>query len=162
MAVDMFLKFDPEIKSNATQKDHKDWLEVLSFSWGEAVATAGGVGGGGRAGRGSMGEVHFSMRTSKASPEIMLGCAVGTHYKWVQFDRLRGGGEGTIETIIKVEDVLISGYNISGSEGGEATETCTLNFSRISYKFQPYDERTGKPVGGPVETKYDLREQKKV
>ena len=162
MAVDMFLKFDPEIKANATEKGHAGWIEVLSYSWGEAVPTAGGAGGGGRAGKVNMQDFHFTIRTSKASPEIFLSCATGKHFKSVQFDRLRGSGEGSIETIWKLEDVLISGYNVGGSEGGETQESCTLNFSLIGYKFQPYDERTGKVDGGPVETKYDYRKQQKV
>ncbi|HZN62470.1 MAG TPA: type VI secretion system tube protein Hcp [Planctomycetota bacterium] len=162
MAVDMFLKFDPAIAGSATQKDHKDWIEVLSWSWGEAVPTAGGVGGGGRAGKVSMQDFSFQTRTTKASPYLMLNCATGEHFKSVQFDRLRGSGEGLVETTWKLEDVLISSFQISGSEGAESAESWTLNFSKIGFKFQPIDERTGKVVGGPIETKYDLREQKKV
>src|SRR5262245_1554634 len=128
MAVDMFVKFDPEIKGSATQKDHQGWIEVLSFSWGEAVQSAGGVGGGGREGKVVMQDFAFTTRTTKASPMFMIHCATGEHFKSVQFDRLRGSGEGTVETTWKLEDVLISSYQISGSEGGESMDSFTINF----------------------------------
>lgn len=158
---DMFLKFDPPIASGAGQGNHKDWIEIMSFSWGEAVGGGGQAGSELRAGGVAASDFTFSTKAvTKASPELFYKCATGAHFNGVQFERVRGGGLGSLETTIKLTDVLISSYQVGGTQGGDWGETFTLNFSKMSYKFQSFDARSGKALGGAVETTFDMREQK--
>lgn len=78
MAVDYFLKIDG-IEGESRDAKHKSEIELGSFSWGETAATAPGGGGGGGAGKVSMQDFVATMRTSKASPALLLACASGQH-----------------------------------------------------------------------------------
>ncbi|MDP1804754.1 MAG: type VI secretion system tube protein Hcp, partial [Acidimicrobiales bacterium] len=82
MAVDMFLKLDG-INGESRDSKHKGEIEIESFSWGASnsgsAAHAGGAGGG--AGKGSMQDVSFVTRGSKASPQLFLAGASGQHLR---------------------------------------------------------------------------------
>ena len=77
MAVDMFLKLDG-IDGDSTHEQHKDEIEILSFSWGLTTGRSA-VGAGIGAGRVQNHDITFVSHTDSASPKLMLACASGQH-----------------------------------------------------------------------------------
>ncbi len=59
---------------------------------------------------------------------------------------------------INMSDVLLSSYQQGGSEGGVPTDTFSLNFAKIEFKYYPADKSGA--LGGPVAGGWDLKENK--
>ena len=80
MASDFHIKFDG-VEGEATHKDHKGEIELLSWSW-EVTQTAGAATGGGSGrGKATPGEFVISHVYDKASPVLAKHCAAGKHFK---------------------------------------------------------------------------------
>ena len=80
MAVDYFLNLGT-VEGESADHKHKGEIDLQSWSFGATNAGSFSMGGGGGAGKVSMQDFHFVMRTSKASPKLMLACATGEHIK---------------------------------------------------------------------------------
>jgi len=142
-AVDYFLKLD-SIDGESLDRDRKDWIEVLSFSWGASNSGTGSVGGGAGAGKVSLQDFHFTANFSKASPALFLSCATGKHLKDATLIG-RNAQTGNVEFIkIRLSDVLISSYQTGGSgDGGLPTDQFSLNFAKIEYGGETFDVTDG-------------------
>ena len=159
-AYDCFLRVDG-IPGESTDDKHKDWIQILSYSFGETQATVR-AGGGATAERVTMQDFKFTMATSKASPMLFLTCANGRHIKEVRLEVLRAGGDKTKFMEIKFEDVLVKSFvNLgnSGSTIGVPMEEISLSFGRIkiTYTMQKRADGSG---GGQVEAGWDVQSNK--
>src|SRR4030095_4207187 len=91
MSSDSHIKFDG-VDGEATHKDHKGEIEVLSWSWGvqQHSSLAGGGSGKGKAEPGSLSFVHLY---DKASPVLAKHCVSGKHFATMALTA-RKAGEG--------------------------------------------------------------------
>lgn len=155
--VDYFLKVD-DIDGESTNDRHKNEIEIESFSWGATQSGTGASGGG--AGKVSFQDIHFTMKTGKASPKLMLACATGEHIKEVVLTGEVSGKKGQKFLEIKMEDVLISSFQQGSSSGEYPTESVSMNFAKIVFTYYPVspDGSLGTPVSGG----WDIKENKKV
>ncbi len=79
MPTDIFMKIR-DIQGESRDKDHKDEIEVLSWSWGLSNQVASpSPGGGAGAGKTKFQDISFTHLVDKASPNLMLSCASGKH-----------------------------------------------------------------------------------
>ena len=147
MAFDAFLKIGG-IEGDSEQKGHPGEIEVASFSWGETQTGNLGSGGGGGAGKVQMQDFHFTMTTSKASPVLMTSCASGKHFPTATLSCRKAGSLPQDFIVIKMNDVLISGYSIGGaSDDGDPTDQVSLSFVKIDFLFRETNEK-GETIGG--------------
>jgi type VI secretion system secreted protein Hcp len=160
MSADFFLKLDG-IKGESKDDKHKDEIDVQAWSWGESNAGSSSFGGGGGAGKVSMQDFNFSMSMNKATPELMLYCAIGKPIKTATLvARKAGGGQQEFLTI-KMSDVLVSSYQTGGSAGsGIPIESISLNFAKIEYEYKP--QKPDGSLDSAVKAGYDLKANKKV
>lgn len=157
---DFYLKID-EIEGESKDDKHKNWIDVLSWSWGESNAGAHSMGGGGGAGKVSMQDFNFVMTVNKATPKLMLACATGKHIKDATLVARKAGGKQEMYLTIKMSDVLVSSYQTGGSTGsGLPTEQLSLNFSKIEYEYRP--QKPDGSMDSPVKVGYDIKANKKV
>ncbi|WP_415280610.1 Hcp family type VI secretion system effector [Candidatus Nitrososphaera sp. FF02] len=157
--VDYFLKVDG-IDGESTNDRHKNEIEIESFSWGATQSGTGASGGGGGAGKVSFQDIHFTIKTSKASPKLMLACATGEHIKEVVLTGEVSGKKGQKFLEIKMEDVLISSFQQGGSSGEYPTESISMNFSKIVFTYYPVNPDGS--LGTPVSGGWDIKENKEV
>lgn len=157
-AVDYFLKIDG-IEGESTDDKHKGQIDVLSFSWGASNAGSTGAGGGGGAGKVQFQDIHFTTTMNKASPKLMLACATGEHIKEVVLTGQLSGKRGQQFLEIKLTDVLVTSYQSGGSSGEVPTDSFSLNFSKIEFKYQPLnkDGSLGTAVTGGWDIKENVR-----
>jgi len=162
MAVDYFLKFEgPAIDGESTDDKHKNEIDVLSWSWGESQQGTRGAGGGGGAGKVSMQDAHFTKASDKATPKLMLACADGQHIKKATLTCRKAGGEQQEFLIITLSDVLVSGYQISGSRGDVVPmEQVSLNYAKIELSYKP--QKADGSLDAAVKAGYDLALNKKI
>lgn len=146
-ASDMFLKIG-DIKGESVDDKHKDWIEVLSWSWGTSTGT-------GKTKRGAVPAVCvqdmvLTKNVDSSSPELIMNGVLGQTVKEATLT-MRKAGKGQQEfLVIKMQDVLVSSYQTGGSAGSEAQlmDQLVLHFSAIQGEYRPQkpDGSLGTPV----------------
>ena len=119
LAVSAFLKVDG-IPGESTDDKHKDWIEVITWSFGDSqpAATSHSAGGARSAERANMQDFKITMRTNKASPKLFGACAKGDHIKEVKLEVCRSTGDKQKFLKIKLTDAIVSSFVSLGSSGG--------------------------------------------
>jgi type VI secretion system secreted protein Hcp len=153
-AVDYFLKIDG-IKGESQDKNHKDEIDVTSFSWGMAQQGTASKGGGMGAGKIAVTDMRIVKEVDAASPKLFDACFTGKHIPTAQITCRKAGGSAIEYWIVKFTDLLISSVHQRPPElvgrpdtgAGESKagllpeEVITINYSayEASYKGQQAD-----------------------
>jgi len=157
MAADIFAKIG-DIKGESLDSKHKDEVEVLSWFWG--VSQSGSItGSGGGEGKASFNDFNFTHRIDKASPSLLKACATGNHIKEATIT-VRKAGKGQQEfLIIKMNDVIITSVNPSGSGEAAATaESVALQFAKVALEYKP--QKADGSLDAALFFKYDIKANK--
>ena len=161
-ATEYFLALDG-IKGESKAVGHIDEIDLESFGWGEfAAGGGGGGGGGGGAGKVTMQDVHVVARLSKASPALMLACAQRKHLKTAILTARRAGPAKQDFLVLRFDDVVITSYNVSGSEadGGPPTDQVSFAFARIRLEYRP--QKQDGSLGPVVKAGWDAKQNKAI
>lgn len=147
MSIDCHIKFDG-VEGEATHKDHKGEIEVLSWSWGVSNASGAVSGGGSGKGKAQAQEFHFVHNYDKASPVLAKQCTSGKHFKEVVMTG-RKAGEGQKDFLkVTMKEVFVSSVQPGGSSGGDIVEQISLSYKDIEFAYKPQDDKGG--LGGEV------------
>jgi type VI secretion system secreted protein Hcp len=160
MAADIFAKIG-DIKGESLDSKHKDEVEVRSWSWGVSQSGSIAQGSGGGEGKASFNDFNFTHKIDKASPSLMKACATGNHIKEATIT-VRKAGKGQQEfLIIKMNDIIITSVNPSGSGEGAATtaESVALQFAKVALEYKP--QKTDGSLDAGLIFKYDIKANKK-
>ncbi len=132
MAVDMFLKLDG-IKGESLDATHKDWISVLSYSWGVANSASAAPR---RRGTPDATSLSVNVYTSKASLPLFNHCCTGAHIKQGMITARKAGEAQKDFLQIGLTDIVITSYH-SGSSGVEdlPVETIHLDFAKIQVTY---------------------------
>jgi len=160
VAVDMFMKIDG---ANGESKDsnHKNWSDIISFSWGATqpgnMASGGGLG----AGKASFNDLHVVARIDKAAPAVMKHCASGKHLGKIELSVCKAGGQQVEYSKITLEDVLVSSVQLSGELNSESV---VVNFAfqaaKVKQQYWEQTEQGGK--GAESLVAWDIKQNKEV
>ena len=162
MAQDIFIKLS-DVKGEAQDKDHKDQIDVLAWSWGMTQSGSMHVGGGGGSGKVSVQDLSFTKYLDKSSPVLMQYCASGKQFKEALLTMRKAGGDKPLEYLkIKMTDVIVTSIS-SGASGGEdqLTENVTPNFEKVETDYQQ-QKPDGSKEGGPVKFGWDIAADVKI
>lgn len=159
MAVDMFMKFKPEVKGESSDKVHKESIDVLAWSWGLSQTGSMHVGTGGGSGKVNVQDLSFTKYVDKSSPTLMLALCQGKHFDTVNLIVRKAGGESPLEYIkVELKGVIVSSISTGGSGGEDRlTENVTLNFAEVKYSYQPQDNK-GAKQGGEISANFNIAE----
>lgn len=160
MSVDMFMKIDGA-SGESRDANHKNWTDIISFSWGATqpgnMASGGGLG----AGKASFNDLHVVARIDKAAPAVMKHCASGKHLSKIELSVCKAGGQQVEYTKITLEDVLVSSVQLSGEMNSEAV---TVNFAfqaaKVKQQYWEQTEQGGK--GAESLVAWDIKQNKEV
>jgi type VI secretion system secreted protein Hcp len=130
-ATDYFLKMEG-VEGESKDKDHKDWVDILSWSWGEPGSRANR-----RAPTGSgAGTLTIVKPVDKASPRLSDACTSGRSLGRVVVEARTGG---TVTAYI-LDDTTVRSCS-SDSSGGASddrpTENISLNFGKVESSTRP-------------------------
>ena len=158
MAADIFAKIGG-IKGESLDDKHKDEVEVLSWSWGVSQSGTLQSGGGGGAGKANFNDFNFTHHVDKASPVLLKACATGEHIKEATIT-VRKAGKGQQEfLIIKMNDVLITSVNPSGSGDTAAmAESVAMQFAKVDLEYKP--RKADGSLDAGLHFKYDIKGDK--
>jgi type VI secretion system secreted protein Hcp len=145
MSADFHIKFDG-VEGEATHKDHKGEIQVLSWSWDVSNSSGAAAGGGSGRGKAEPGSFNFMHLYDKASPNLAKKCAQGVHFKEVKMTARKSGETQVDFLVITMKEVFITHVAPSGSSGGDVNEAVAMSYKEIGFDYKPQDE-TGKMVG---------------
>lgn len=130
-AFDAFLKIEG-IDGESADKDHKNEIDVLSFSFGVNNPSSGTPSGGG-GGRATAEDFTFSHLIDKASPNLFLACATGKHINRATLTLRKGGNSKGEYLVVKMDDVFISSVapHFNKAEGDLPTENVSFNYQKV-------------------------------
>ena len=160
MAAGAFLKIEG-IKGESTDSKHAGAIDVEAFSWGVSQSGSASVGGGGGAGKASFSDFSFFTKSTTASPQLVLACASGKHFKEAVFTARRPGAAAVEFLKITFTDVLISSYQESGSSGDDGPgDSVSFNFAKIKFEFTATGAKG--TSGARASAAWDLKANKKI
>jgi type VI secretion system secreted protein Hcp len=143
---DTHIKFDG-VDGEALHKDHKGEIEVLSWAWNIANASALGGGGSGR-GKASLGDFNFVHNYDKASPVLSKKCAEGEHFPTVVATARKSGGGQKDFLKVTMKEVFITSVSPAHSQGGDLIENVSMSYGFIEFAYKPQDDKGA--LGGEV------------
>lgn len=135
MASNMYLNCE-SIKGESTDKNHKDWIEVLSFSHGLSQPISGASAtGGSRAARADFAPFVVTKYVDKASIDLNLSCAKGTHIDKVVLEICQETDEQICYLKYELENVMIQSVLIDGASSERPHETVAFVYAKISWTY---------------------------
>lgn len=161
MAGNMFIKIG-DINGESTDSSHANEIQVLSWShsFNQPTSPTRSSAGGGTVEQANHADFSFTKYIDSSTDDILKACWSGAHIEKGMFSCYRADGNNKAIKYLEVnfEDIIISNYSIGGGTGDIPTETVTLSYGIIEYKYIPQKEVDGKADGAqPV--KHDLIKQ---
>ena len=147
------------IAGESKEAKHKDWIDVLSWSFGESNPGTMAAGGGAGAGKVQMSDFNFMKATSKASPKLFLACAQGQRMKEAKLSAVKTGAMQQEYLSWTFSDVLISSYQTTGSGGDISMDSVSLAFAKVQVEYKP--QNPDGSLGTPVVAGWDVMANKK-
>ena len=158
MALDTFARIDG-IKGESKDAQHKDEIEVLSWSWGVSQSGTMSHGGGGGAGKASFQDFTFTHHIDKASPLLLKACATGQHIKDATITVRKTGKNPIDYLVIKLTDVLVTNVSLGlAAEAAVTDESVSLQFAKVDFEYKAQKADGSLDVG--LHFKYDLKANK--
>lgn len=150
----IYLNYDG-IEGEATHSDHTKWIDVMSLSWGvgRGISTPSGATNNREASEPSVSEVSIVKMFDAASPKLFTESCTGNQGKTVKIDLVTTGSPGVTYCTYTLTNALVSSYSVS-SGGDRPTESVSISFTKIEFKFTPYGDDN--KAGTPVSVGYDL------
>jgi type VI secretion system secreted protein Hcp len=161
---DIYVKFTkPDIKGESSDKDHKDWLEVSSWSHDirQPNSATASSSGGHTAERCEHGEMIFTKDIDLVSPMLYQHCSGGTTIDEVTIDFMRADGDGKRVKYLecKIKHAMISRVSPSVVGEGLPTETFALKYAAIQWKY--VQQKIGGGQGGTSQGAWSLTKNDK-
>jgi type VI secretion system secreted protein Hcp len=139
MAESMWIKI-PDCKGEATDADHKDEIDIDSYSWGMVHPIDPG-GTGQSAGESTASQLVVSKTVCKATPNLMKFCMNAKSFGEVLLT-CRKRGENPIEYMkITMKNTVVASVQDSGSaDGAPAHESVSFAFTAVKVEYTPQKE----------------------
>jgi type VI secretion system secreted protein Hcp len=160
---DAFLEFTGKgsFKGESQDKTYKDAIQIHSYSWGASNQGSSAYGSGSGTSKVSMSDISITKTVDKSSPLFMQSCAAGTHIDKAILHVREAGDDPQEYLTLELNEVLISGYSLSGGGGGDKPmESAQLNFSSYTMKYRPQKADGTLEAGSPIG--WHLKENKKL
>ena len=133
---DFYIKLEG-INGESKDSKHKDWIDVLSFSYGVSQSSSMFSGGGGGVGKASFDSLTFSHHVDKATPNLFKYCAAGKHIPKVEVSACKAGDGSQEYMHITLTDVLVTHAGPTGStDDARVKETVSLSYSKIEIQVK--------------------------
>ncbi len=151
----IYLKMNDELWGDATQQDHKNWMDIQSMHWNVSrnMNTQAGSAGNREASEPSVSEVTLTKVSDKSSTRLFQEGCTGNKGMNAVIHLVSTGSPGQTYLEYKLYNTLVAGYQV-GSGGDRPAETLTLNFTKMDVKYIPYDDKN--TAGSPSIASYDL------
>jgi type VI secretion system secreted protein Hcp len=156
MAVDYFLKLDG-IQGESQDSNHKDEIQIMSWSWGASqVSSVAGTGGSG-AGKASLSDFSIMTNFDKATPKFFKSVCQGTHLKSGTMSAVKAGANGKPYLKVDFKELFVTHLQISASSE-VPTVSISFSYNQIAIDYSTQNEQGNITSTGPVT--YNTKENK--
>jgi type VI secretion system secreted protein Hcp len=156
MAVDFYLKLEG-ITGEATDSNHKDEIQLLSFSWGGSQVTSVAGTGGSGAGKVDLSDLSIMKHMDKASSGIFKAMISGTHIKTGTLTAVKAGAGGKPFLKLSLEELFVTSLQTSASSE-VPTESVSFSYNKIKNEYWVQNDQGVLTATGAVT--YSLKENK--
>jgi len=136
------------IKGESQDTQHKDEIEVLSWSWG--MQGKASLGGGAATGKASVHDLKITKRVDSASTALMLALRTNEPISKAVLT-LRKAGKSQLEYMkITIEQGRVMSLTIDGGDSNgtaDVVERVSFSFNKIEVEYVPQG-KDGLPQGG--------------
>ena len=129
------------IQGDATQQDHKDWMNIEAIHWNvsRTVKTSVGAAKNREASEPSISEVVVTKVSDSSAAALFQASCTGSGGKTVKIHLTTTGDPGKTYIEYTLEQALIANYTVNSS-GDRPIETIRLNFTKIEVKYKKLDQ----------------------
>ncbi|KQZ91538.1 MULTISPECIES: type VI secretion system tube protein Hcp [unclassified Pseudomonas] len=154
MAFDAYIKIEG-IPGEALDEQHRNWIEVNSYSFGtqQSTSATASSAGGATAGRTTLSTFTFTKELDKSSCKLMEASCAGEHLKEVTLVLSRAGGDKLKYFEIVLEEVIIADY-LQNAAAGIPVEIVQLDYGRIKTVYTQ-QKRSDGAGGGNIAGGWD-------
>lgn len=153
MSSDFHAKFDG-VEGESKHKDHKDEIELITWSWDVTQPTSAASGGGSGKGKAVPGVFKFTHNYDKASPVLAKKSVQGVHFPKVVVTA-RKAGEGQQEYLtVTFKEVLVTKVDLLAKQGGEVVESVETSYKDIEFAYKAQDDKGA--ASGEVKFGWDI------
>ena len=156
MAVDFYLKLDG-ITGEATDSNHKDEIQLLSFSWGGSQVTSVAGTGGSGAGKVDLSDLSIMKHLDKSSSQVFKAMISGTHIKTGTLTAVKAGAGGKPFLKLSLEELFVTSLQTSASSE-IPSESVSFSYNKIKYEYWTQNDQGVLTATGAVT--YNLKENK--
>jgi type VI secretion system secreted protein Hcp len=135
----IYLKLSgPDMKGESLDKDHGQWIELTGFHHEVRQPTSVSTAGGHTTGRTEHGDLALVKDLDMASPAIFQAVSGGTTFQSAQVEFYRAAGDGKRVKYLEIQlkHVLISQVALGIDDALLPTETMSLRYAAIQWKYQ--------------------------
>ncbi len=147
-----------DIKGEATDSGHKDWIIIQSMSSPIMRSIPEGAKDHQRTkGETTLGDIAVMRELDKSSTKLQEACANGTFFPEVEIHFCSTVGNKQEPYLkYKLHNVIVSSYSFQGMATGDPlpSESITLGYTEVEWTYVTLDPNNGKPVGN-VPAKYN-------
>jgi type VI secretion system secreted protein Hcp len=148
MAVDYFLKLDG-IQGESADQNHKNEIQIMSWSWGASqVSSVSGTGGSG-AGKADLSDFSIMTYFDKATPKFFKSIVQGTHIATGTMTAIKSGANGKPYLKVDFKELFVSSLQISGSSE-IPTVSLSFTYNEIKIDYSTQDEKGNLASTGPI------------
>lgn len=102
------------------------------------------ISGGTGTGKASFSDLNFTCPVNKASSELFLACASGTHIKSANIFVRRAGGNSQDYYILTLTDIVVTSFQQGGprndaTSNSPPTESYSFTYSKIEWNYTAAD-----------------------
>jgi type VI secretion system secreted protein Hcp len=150
MACDAFIKIDG-IEGESMDERHAGWIEIQSYDLdiNQPVARTASSAGGAGAERADFSPFGFTKLLDKASPNLALACADGTHFDTIVVELCRAGGDKVRFMRYTFADCVINGFNTSADKGFPEDDVSFV-YGKVEWCYTRQNRAGGHAAGNMV------------
>lgn len=161
MTIDVYLYLD-SIKGESADSYHTGWIECMSVQWGmtQPRSATSSTGGGHTAERAELDDMTFQKVADLSSPILMQTCVTGKTLAKAKFEFMRADQQGKPIKYFEVEleNVLIGAVTPVVHPGHILTETISLKFSKVRWRYT--QQKIAGGSGGNTAGGWDLAQNR--
>jgi type VI secretion system secreted protein Hcp len=156
----IYMKYDG-IDGEATQQEHKKWIDCTSISWGAArsIDNTTGVGTNREASEPRVSDVTITKTMDAASPKLFTEACAGNQGKDVKIELTTTGSPSIVYCVYTLKNAIVASYSVNSSSTERPSESVGISFTNMEIKFTSFDDKN--VAGSPVTASYDVASTKK-
>jgi type VI secretion system secreted protein Hcp len=157
MAVDYFLTLSDSIQGESQDSNHKNDIQILSWSWGASqVSSVAGTGGSG-AGKADLSDFSIMTYFDKSTPKLFKSICAGGHVATGTMNAVKSGADGKSYLKLDFKELFVSSLQISGSS---EIPTVSVSFTYNEIKIDYYTQNEKGTVTSTGAITYNTKENK--